>query len=74
MTLKIKTIKYFHGNAFYKALELMVSENMQNPVLSVMLDLERRQGFRSVYPEIQIIKGQIIEVLLYLYQHNASLI
>ena len=54
---------------FYKALELMVSENVQNPLLSLMLDhalYVGRPDFGSVNPQIWIIEGQIIEVVLYL--------
>ena len=55
---------------FYKALELMVSENVQNAVLSLMVDRAfklnvGRQGFGSVNPEIRIIEGRISEGLLY---------
>ena len=45
----------------------MVSENMYNPVLSLTLGRALyvgRQDFESVNPEIQIIDGKIIEVLL----------
>ena len=57
-------------NAFYKALELMISENVENTVFSLMVDHAfklnvGRQGFGSVNPEIRIIEGRIIEVLLY---------
>ena len=57
-------------SAFYTVLELMVSENVSNAVLSLMVDRAfklnvGRQGFGSVNPEIRIIEGRISEVLLY---------
>ena len=56
------------NGTFYKAPELIVSETVQNPVLSLMLDgaliYVGRHNFGSVNLEIQIIEGRIIEVLL----------
>ena len=53
---------------FYKALELIVSETVYNPLLSRMVDgalyIVGRHDFGSVNPAIRIIEGQIIEVLL----------
>ena len=56
---------------FYKLLEFLVPENVLNPLLLLMLDRTSyiyvgRQGFGSVNPENQMIKGLIIEVLLYM--------
>ena len=54
---------------FYKALELMVSENVLNPVISLTLDRALyvlpagRQDFGSANLEIRIIEGRITEVL-----------
>ena len=58
------------NGTFYKAPELIVSETVQNPVLSLTLDgaiiYVGRHNFGLVNLEIRIIEGQIIEVLLYM--------
>ena len=57
---------------FYKALEFIVSKTVYNLVLSLMLDCALyvgRHDFGSVNPEIRIIEGRIIEVLLYLNKY-----
>ena len=69
MVIKIK-VRLFLDSIFYKAPELLVSENVYNPVLSLVLDYAsymyvERQGFSSVNLEIWIIEDWIIKVLLY---------
>ena len=58
------------NGTFYKAPELIVSETVQNPVLSLMLDgaliYVGRHNFGLVNLEIRIMEGRIIEVLLYM--------
>ena len=54
---------------FYKELELIVSKNVQNLILLLVLDHALymnlgRQGFELVNLEIRIIEGWVIEVLL----------
>ena len=56
------------NGTFYKALEFIICETVQNLVLSLTLDrvlYVGRHHFGSVNPEIRIIEGRIIEVLLY---------
>ena len=60
------------NDTFYKVLELLVSENVQNPVILLTPDRVLklnvgRQGFGSVNPEIRIIESRIIEFLLDIY-------
>ena len=58
------------NGTFYKAPTLIVSETVQNPVLSLTLDgaliYVRRHNFDFVNLEIRIIIVRIIEVLLYM--------
>ena len=75
-----RSYAFFVDGMFYKALELMVSENVQNNLLLLTLIHPLyvlpvgRQDFGSVNPEIQIIEGQIIEVLLYIASFTFTII
>ena len=55
------------NGTFYEALKLIVSETVQNPVLSLTLDgaLIGRHDIGLVNLEIRKIEGRMIEVLLY---------